>query len=92
MKILLIVIWVVACVLSLLAVGCVQRQYQHDSIDPNGLPQTRYYKVNYLMTDAMAEKVEIITPDGTTIRVNAPVQESQNVKVWTPWGLMEATK
>lgn len=70
------------CVLALSS--CVQREYQHDFIDPNGQPQTRYYKENYFMTDASAESVEVVTPDGTIIRINAPVQDSQNVKIISP--------
>jgi hypothetical protein len=64
----------------LLLAGCVQREYQHDFVDPNGHPQTRYYKENYFLTKSSAESVEVITPDGTIIKINKPVQDNDSLK------------
>ena len=76
--------------LLLLLSGCVIREYQNDHTDPNGIEQTRYYREIYFMTDVRADSVRIVTPDGAIIEINAPVQESQDVKVISPaLGIME---
>lgn len=74
----------IICIIGMIVTGCVQREYQFDSSDPNGAEYTRYYKSNYFMTDASADSVEVVMTDGTIIRVNAPVQDSPKIKAIHP--------
>ncbi len=76
-------------ILLLLLAGCNQRIYQHDIVDPNGISHTYWYKSNSFASDSSAEYVEIITPDGTIIRIWKPLQDNDSVKVITPWGIGE---
>jgi major membrane immunogen (membrane-anchored lipoprotein) len=76
----------------LLLAGCIQREYQHDIADPNGVSHTYWYKFNSVASDASAEDVTVTTKDGTVIRVSGFKQENDSLKVWTPYGMMETTK
>jgi major membrane immunogen (membrane-anchored lipoprotein) len=72
--------------------GCSQRIYQHDYTDPNGVEHTYFYQSNSLMSDTSADEVEIVTKDGTVIRVRKPLQDNDSIKVIAPYGIYETTK
>jgi hypothetical protein len=85
-----IILFSIFAVFLMASFGCAQREYKHTTFGPTGIPlEVEHYKSNTIATDTQADSVYIEKPDGTIVEVNGIKQDSDSVKVITPYGIIE---